>query len=44
LRGQWDAEAVARAGGLDDLAETVRSDVNSILAAANEPPLPVALR
>jgi hypothetical protein len=40
LRGEWDADAVTQAGGLDGLAAMIRSDVNSILAAANEPPLP----
>ena len=42
LKGRWDADAdaVARAGGRRGLAATIRADVNAILGAAGEPPLP----
>lgn len=40
LKGHWDAQAVAAAGGQRGLANVIRVDVNAILAAANEPPLP----
>ena len=42
LKRRWDIEAVQAVGGLGGLAAEVRADVNAILAAAGEPPLPTA--
>jgi hypothetical protein len=40
LKRRWDAETIREFGGHHDLALAIRSDVNAILAAAGEPPLP----
>jgi hypothetical protein len=42
LKGRWDAEDVRRAGGMRGITASIRTDVNAILGAAGEPPLPAS--
>lgn len=41
LKRRWNADAVHRAGGAHGLVADMRREVNEILSAAREPPLPV---
>jgi len=40
LHGFWSSAAIESAGGQEGVAELIRADVDSILAAAREPALP----
>ena len=40
LKRRWDAETIRGLGGRRAVAAAIRGDVNAILAAAGEPPLP----
>jgi HNH endonuclease len=44
LKGRWEHQEVAAVGGLVGLLPLIRADVNAILAAAAEPPLPVGAK